>query len=113
MKLATVLWTFVGLMLALFAYIASLAVVRGVTFLVLWGWFIAPLGLPDLNIWWALGLMTTVGLFFYQKNDPESAEFREAQGVNAKVGVMAGVLGHSILFCLLALMFGGFYHWMM
>jgi hypothetical protein len=113
MKLAGMLWTFFGMMLALFAYIFGLAIIRAVTFLILWGWFIVPLGLPGLNVWWALGLMTTIGLFFYQKNDPDSVELKKADGAAEVAGVLLGVLGHMLLFCLLAISFGAIYHGLM
>jgi hypothetical protein len=113
MKTSVARWTAVGVMVAIFATIASLAIIRAVTFLVLWGWFIAPLGVSDLNIWWSLGLMTAVGMFFYQKNDPDSAEFRAAQGLQAKLRVMAGHFDHLVIYCALCLVLGAFYHWMM
>lgn len=35
---------------------------QGFVGMTLWRWFVAPLGFPHINYWWALGLITTIGL---------------------------------------------------
>lgn len=112
-KMALALWAFFGLMAAVCAYIVTLALLKAVTFVILWNWFMVPFGLPGLSLWWALGLMTLIGIFFYQKNDPDSVELRTANGPTAVIGVLLGVLGHLAFYCMLCILFGGFYHWMM
>ena len=41
---------------------------RGYVVSVLWGWFAVPLGLPSVDIAWAIGISLTVGLLTYQYN---------------------------------------------
>lgn len=113
MKLAGALWTFFGAMLALFLYIFTLALVRGVTLVILWGWFVVPFGIPGINVWWGLGLMMIVGLVTYQRNDPDAVEVRNANGVGEIVGVMVSAFFSLVLFCALAIGFGAIVHGLM
>jgi hypothetical protein len=39
-----------------------LAIYGGVVFWLMWGWFMVPLGLPQIGIAWAIGLSTIVVL---------------------------------------------------
>jgi len=44
--------------------------------MILWNWFVVPLGLPPLSLWWACGLLSTAFVFRmrpYKKGDPSVA----------------------------------------
>lgn len=41
------------------------AVVKGFVLSTMWGWFIVPLGVPDIGIAWAIGITGVVGLLTY------------------------------------------------
>lgn len=44
------------------AYAAISGALSGVAAMLLWQWFVVPLGVPALGFWHALGLATTIGL---------------------------------------------------
>ena len=56
-------WAYlIGLAVALPMGVAG-AVYTGWVLSIMWGWFIAPLGLPSITIPWAIGIMLSVGIF--------------------------------------------------
>ena len=47
------------------------ALIRGITLSVLWGWFIAPLGVRDINVTEAIGIGVVFGFLTAQLQDTE------------------------------------------
>lgn len=41
---------------------------RGFVLSMLWAWFIAPLGLPEIGVLWAIGLAVVISMFTPAKN---------------------------------------------
>jgi len=114
MKLAGKLWTFVGIMLGLFLYTFMLAMTGGVTLMVLWNWFVVPLGVAGLGLWWAMGLLVLYGFLKYDKNSTEQQELIGAKADAGKaVRLMAVGLWNRIFLCLFVLAFGFLFHGLM
>lgn len=47
--------------------LAALAIVRGAVLSTLWGWFIVPLGVPDINLGEAIGISLIAGFLMPQR----------------------------------------------
>lgn len=63
-------WDFVGKVVVFIGLLASLAIVRGLVLSALWGWFVTPLGPPDIGIAEAIGISLIVGMLTTSK-DPD------------------------------------------
>lgn len=58
-----------------FAICGALAIVRGITLSVLWGWFIVPLfALPPLGIVQAIGLMLVINFLTFRAEDTKKED---------------------------------------
>lgn len=113
MKLAGVLWTFLGIVLALVLYIFALAVLSGATLSIMWDWFIVPLGVTGINLWWGIGIMALIGFIRYDSSDPETKEIKKAKTGGAVVGLMVNALWSKVVVCLFTLLVGFVFHGLM
>lgn len=52
---------FVLVILSLVALV-GLSILRGFVLSILWGWFLVPLGIPDIGVAWAIGIAATLGM---------------------------------------------------
>lgn len=69
-KLTKALGTIVVFLVAL----VCIAVIRGLALSLLWGWFIAPLGVTDIGIPEAIGVSMVVGLLTTQEEPPKEQD---------------------------------------
>jgi hypothetical protein len=60
--------------LGVFASIALLVILRGFALSVLWGWFLTPLGLPEIGLAHAIGIALVVAMLTSRQSDSEDKE---------------------------------------
>lgn len=96
-------WAVFGKMVAIIALIALGSILRGLVLSVLWAWFVQPLGVTDIGIAEAIGLMTIVGLATMradpdedQKKRPPGERFAEAIGVTIVGSGFALAMGYLV-----------------
>lgn len=87
-----IMFTVSGLVLAV--------VVRGWVLSMLWGWFIAPLGVPEITIASAIGISLVVALL---TNKTDNSGPTEKRSVQQHIEV---VVTHAFLAPLMTLLFG-------
>lgn len=113
MKLAGVLWNFFGLMLGLFFYMFLLTLIKAVTVVILWGWFVVPLGVVGINVWWAVGLLMLIGIVTFEHNSADVAEVKKVKDPAKMVRLLLSRGWNSLLICGLTIAFGAVYHGLM
>lgn len=79
----------VGIGVALFILAILL---RGFVLSVLWGWFVVPLGAPEIGVASALGLAITVGLFQIYRAREESEKEKRITGAALFVSPLMSLL---------------------
>jgi hypothetical protein len=52
----------------------------------LFNWFIAPLGMPEIGMWHALGISTFISVFKIRGRDFDSEDLSEGQRVHRIIG---------------------------
>lgn len=94
----------VGATVLIVAALAVVAIVRGLALSILWGWFIAPLGPPEINVGEAIGIALVVGML------TERRERREDRAGENWVEVLAVAFMQSLIGAGFALLIGLLVH---
>ncbi len=83
-------WETVGKAVAIIAALVIVALARGLTLKIMWGWFVTPLGVVAINIPMAIGIAMTVGMLTQRESDPNDKRSGTEKFVTA---FFAGILG--------------------
>lgn len=66
--------TFAVVFAGLGGLVVLLAVYNGIILHMLWGWFLVPLGVPQIGVAWAIGISALAGLLTPTIPPPESSD---------------------------------------
>lgn len=89
MKTKTFLYILLSLVLtAATMFLAAFVVTQ------LWGWFISPLGVATINLWWAFGICLTVRVVagIRQPKDPDDEKKTVSDIFTGQIAEIIGVL---------------------
>lgn len=86
------------ILLGTFAIVIPISFLRAFVLSVLWGWFVVPLGVPEIGIIGAWGLFVTVSLF----NDWDNEDYDQEKAFK--------YIGKMIGRCAIALLIGYILH---
>ena len=88
------------ILLGVVLLVAASAVLRGFVLSVLWGWFVVPLGVPDIGIAWSIGLAALISMITHQDVKTEDRELGVAIGIAIATPLMCllfGWIAHSFM----------------
>lgn len=100
MKLASKLLMLMGIILLV---MVGLMAINGLTLMILWTWFIKPLGVVGINIFWAAGIIAIIAFLQFRDNSEVGEIGKAAKTSNpdqAFSWAIAFLWGRTVTCCL-------------
>jgi|LauGreDrversion4_2_1035121.scaffolds.fasta_scaffold64605_4 hypothetical protein len=93
--------TVVGMVFGGVIYLIFIGVLTGIVFSSLWGWFVVPLGYPQISIFHALGLTTLISILRFDPAKPTPSDSIKEALLKPVIALgtawLFGFLWHSLM----------------